>query len=53
MLLAAIAGFLGGVQLARGFGKNTYLVLAGVVACFVFAFLVWAARGDSLNLSGC
>jgi general nucleoside transport system permease protein len=50
--LAAVAGFLGGVQLARGFGKNTYLVLAGVVGCFVFAFLVWAARGDSLNLVG-
>ena len=52
MLLAAIAAFLGGVQLARGFGKSTYLVLAGVVACFIFAFLVWAARGDSLNLVG-
>jgi general nucleoside transport system permease protein len=52
MLLAAVAGFLGGIQLARGFGKNTYLVLAGVVGCFIFAFLIWAARGDSLNLVG-
>ncbi|MGH2753144.1 MAG: ABC transporter permease [Actinomycetota bacterium] len=52
MFLAAVAGFLGGIQLARGFGRNTYLVLSAVVACFIFAFLVWAARGDSLNLIG-
>ena len=51
-LLAAVCAFLGGVQLTRGFGRRTYLVLGVVVACFIFAFLAWAARGDSMNLLG-
>lgn len=46
VLLAAA----GGVQIARGFGRRTYLVLGLVVAAFVFAFLTWAARDQSLNL---
>lgn len=50
--LGIIAAFLGGVQIARGFGRRTYLVLGAVVACFILAFLVWAARGESLNLLG-
>lgn len=51
-LLGIVAAFLGGVQIARGFGRHTYLVLGIVAACFVAAFLVWAARDDSLNLLG-
>ena len=51
-LLAAVCGFLGAVQLTRGFGRKTYAVLGIVVACFIFAFLVWAARDASLNLLG-
>jgi hypothetical protein len=51
-VLAAVCAFLGGVQLTRGFGRRTYLVLGVVVACFIFAFLAWAARGDSMNLLG-
>lgn len=50
--LGVVAAFLGGVQIARGFGKRTYLVLGAVVACFILAFLVWAARDESLNLLG-
>ena len=50
--LGLVAAFLGGLQLARGFGRRTYLVLGVVVACFVLAFLVWAARDDSLSLLG-
>jgi ABC-type uncharacterized transport system permease subunit len=50
--LGIVAAFLGGVQVARGFGRHTYLVLGIVVACFIAAFLVWAARDDSLNLLG-
>ncbi len=46
VLIAAVAGY----QLARGFGSRTYLVLGFAVAAFVFAFLSWAARGQSLNL---
>lgn len=52
LLLAGVCAFLGAVQLTRGFGKRTYLVLGAVAACFVFAFLIWAARDSSLNLLG-
>jgi simple sugar transport system permease protein len=51
-VIAAVCGFLGGVQLTRGFGKRVNLVLGIVVLLFVFAFLTWAARGGSLNLVG-
>jgi simple sugar transport system permease protein len=50
-MLAIVAIFVGGWQLARGI-KSTGL-LAGVVAfCFVFAFLIWAARDNSMDLVG-
>jgi ABC-type uncharacterized transport system permease subunit len=52
LLTAGMCAFLGGVQLTRGFGRRTYLALGVVVACFVFAFLIWAARGNSMNLLG-
>lgn len=52
MLLAIACAFLAGVQLTRGFGNRTNMVLALVVALFVFAFLTWAARDRSLNLVG-
>jgi simple sugar transport system permease protein len=52
MLLGLVAAFLGGIQIARGFGKKTYLVLGAVVGCFILAFLTWAARDQSLNLLG-
>jgi general nucleoside transport system permease protein len=53
-LLAIACAFLGSAQLARarGFGKQTNLILAVVVGFFVFAFLTWAAAGRSLNLAG-
>jgi ABC-type uncharacterized transport system permease subunit len=51
-LLAAIAAFLGGVQLVRGFGRRANIVLGVVVGLFVTAFLLWAARGASFNLFG-
>lgn len=49
--LAIIAAFAGGWQLARGF-KRVNLVLLVVALIFVFAFLTWAARGESMNLLG-
>lgn len=51
-LLGVVAAFLGGIQIARGFGKRTYIALAVVVVCFVMAFLIWAARGESMSLIG-
>ena len=51
-IMAVICAILGGIQLARGFERYTNLVLAIVVAFFVFGFLTWAAAGQSLNLAG-
>ncbi len=50
--LALVTAFIGGMQLARGFGKKIYLVLGLVVFLFIFAFLVWATEDNSLNLYG-
>ncbi|MCK6629479.1 MAG: ABC transporter permease [Anaerolineae bacterium] len=49
--LAVVVAFAGGWQLARGF-KRVNLVLLIVALIFVFAFLTWAARGESMNLLG-
>lgn len=51
-VLAAVTAFLGGVQIVRGFGRWSYLVLGLVIALFLFAFLAWAARNSSLSLVG-
>jgi ABC-type uncharacterized transport system permease subunit len=48
---ALVCVFVGGWQLARGF-RRTNLALSGVAVLFVLAFLVWAARGRSLNVTG-
>ncbi|KPL84305.1 ABC transporter permease [Thermanaerothrix daxensis] len=50
--LAVVSAILGGIQLARGFGRYTNWVLGLVVGFFIFGFLVWAAAGKSLNLVG-
>ena len=50
-VLALVAFFVGGWQLARGIHSTG--ILAGVVAfCFVTAFLIWAARDNSMDLVG-
>src|SRR5512145_1042412 len=53
-VLAFVSALLGVIQLARprGFGRRTNLVLGIVAGMFIFAFLVWAAAGKSLNLAG-
>jgi simple sugar transport system permease protein len=51
-LIAAAAAFAGGIQLTRGFGRRTYLVLGLIVGGFVLALLLWAAAGQSLNFFG-
>ncbi len=53
--LYVLAGFCiaaGLSQFARGLGKWLNLMFLFVFLAFVFAFLVWAARGRSLNLVG-
>lgn len=47
-----VSAILGGIQLARGFGRYTNWMLGLVVGLFIFGFLVWAAAGKSLNLVG-
>ncbi len=46
-----LSAFIGGWQLARGF-RRVNLVLGIVAGLFVLAFLTWAARDKSLNLTG-
>ena len=48
---AIVCAFLGGWQLARGF-RRVNLALGAVAMLFVLAFLTWAARDGSLNLTG-
>ncbi len=47
--LAGGLAVLGGVQLARGFGKWTNLLLAIGFVLFVFSFLAWATAQSSLG----
>ena len=50
-LLALLTVFGGAWQLARGIRSTNILV--GIVAfCFVAAFLIWAAKGNSMDLVG-
>lgn len=49
--LAVLLGALGAVQLYRGFGKWTNVVLAFATAMFVVGFLAWATSGGSFNLT--
>jgi len=43
---------LGAYQLTRGFGSGVEVVLGLVVLMFIIAFLTWAARDKSFNLTG-
>ena len=49
---AVIFAFLGGIQLTRGFGKRTNVILAVAMGLFAITFLGWAAAGQSLSLVG-
>lgn len=52
IVVAVIFGFLGAMQLTRGFGDKANLVLGAALILFVFAFLTWAAAGGSFSLVG-
>lgn len=49
--VALIIAFTGGIQLVRGYEKNANLVLLIVVLLAVVAFLAWAARDNTLNMT--
>jgi simple sugar transport system permease protein len=50
--LAVVSAGIGAYQLARGFGRYTSLMLGLIVLFFIFAFLTWATRDQSINLAG-
>jgi ABC-type uncharacterized transport system permease subunit len=50
-VLAGVAAGAGIWQLLRGF-RRTNLAIAGVAALGIAAFLIWASRGQSINLTG-
>ena len=49
---AVVFAFLGGIQLTKGFGAKTNVVLSIAIGLFAFSFLGWAAAGKSLSLIG-
>ncbi len=51
-LLAALSLVIGLIQLVRGFGKITNLLVGLVFLFFIFSFLTWQAADKSLNLAG-
>lgn len=55
-LLATVAaivfGFLGGVQLTKGFGTKTNVVLGIAMGVFAMTFLAWAGAGKSIGMVG-
>lgn len=51
IVLAGIVSVIGLYQLVKGF-KRAVIVLGIVALLFVFAFLIWAVRGKSINLLG-
>jgi general nucleoside transport system permease protein len=50
--LTGILGFLGAIQLVRGFGTKWGIILGICVLAFIFGFLTWAAAGKSMSLIG-
>lgn len=52
ILVAVVLAFMAGVQLTKGFGRRTNIVLGGAMLLFVFSFLSWAAAGQSFSLIG-
>jgi ABC-type uncharacterized transport system permease subunit len=51
-LLAVASAGIGAFQLARGFGRATSVMLGLIALFFVFSFLTWATRDNSINLAG-
>lgn len=49
---AIVFGFLAGVQLTRGFGTKTNVVLGIALGVFAFTFLAWAGAGKSIGIVG-
>lgn len=51
-ILIGFCGVIGAVQLIKGFGKFTNLMVGLVFLFLIFSFMTWQAAGKSLNLAG-
>ncbi len=51
IVLSVVAGVAGFWQVFRGFKKSDWVVIL-VAALLILAFLIWATKGKSLNLTG-
>src|SRR5512136_612750 len=52
LIVAIVVGLVGIWQLIKGFKKYTSSVLITMISLGILVFLIWAARGQSLNLTG-
>ncbi len=52
IILSVFCLIIAGIQLIKGFGKLTNLMVGLVFLAFIFGFLSWQAAGKSLNLAG-
>ena len=52
LIISILIGLAGIWQLVRGFGQRATAVLVGMISLGLVAFLVWAARDKSFNLTG-
>lgn len=52
IILSVFCLIIAGIQLVKGFGKLTNLMVGIVFLAFIFGFLSWQAAGKSLNLAG-
>jgi len=52
ILLSVFCLIIAGIQIVKGFGKLTNLMVGLVFLAFIFGFLSWQAAGKSLNLAG-
>jgi general nucleoside transport system permease protein len=51
-VISVLILFIGGYQLARGFGRWSTTMLGLAILLFIFAFLTWATAGGSISLAG-
>jgi ABC-type uncharacterized transport system permease subunit len=52
LVAGSLIGLVGLWQLVKGFGRRSTTVLISMVSLGLIAFLIWAARDKSLNLTG-
>lgn len=52
MLLSVFAVGMGAFELVRGFGRATNVFLGLIILFFIFSFLTWATRDQSINIVG-